>query len=253
MPNSSWASITSRPLFISVDESTVIFGPMLQVGWARASSTVTSASSSRGAAPERAAAGGEHDAGHLAVGGHRRRRHWWTAQCSLSTGTSSAPGVARSGCTTGPAAIRLSLLASARRLPARSVARVTGRPAKPTTPLTHDVGRRRRGRPGRRRPRRTAAPRRPRARAAASATATSFGRNSRGLRDQRVDRRPDAEADDLVAGRGLGPRRRRASGCRSTRSTRRWRHGSASRRPRPSTSASDAPSAVRGLEDAASR
>ena len=35
------------------------------------------------------------------------RRHWCTAQCSLSTGTSSAPGVERSGCTTGPAAIRL--------------------------------------------------------------------------------------------------------------------------------------------------
>jgi hypothetical protein len=36
-PNSSWASMTSRPLFMSVDESTVIFGPMLHVGWARAS------------------------------------------------------------------------------------------------------------------------------------------------------------------------------------------------------------------------
>ena len=31
-PNSSCASITSSPLFMSVDESTVIFGPMLQVG-----------------------------------------------------------------------------------------------------------------------------------------------------------------------------------------------------------------------------
>jgi hypothetical protein len=37
--------MTSRPLFISVEESTVIFGPMLQVGWARASSMVTSARS----------------------------------------------------------------------------------------------------------------------------------------------------------------------------------------------------------------
>ena len=33
----------SRALFISVAESTVIFGPIFQVGWARASLTVTSA------------------------------------------------------------------------------------------------------------------------------------------------------------------------------------------------------------------
>ena len=46
-PNSSWASITSRPLFMRVDESTVIFGPIFHVGWARASSMVTDASSAR--------------------------------------------------------------------------------------------------------------------------------------------------------------------------------------------------------------
>jgi len=57
------------------------------------------------------------------------------AQCSESTGTSSAPGVARARCTTGPPAIRLSLLASPRRLPALRVASVTPKPAKPTTPL----------------------------------------------------------------------------------------------------------------------
>ena len=43
--------------------------------------------------------------------------------------------MARRGCTTGPAAIRLSLLASPSRLPDRSVSTVTDRPAKPTTPL----------------------------------------------------------------------------------------------------------------------
>ena len=32
VPNSSWASITSRPLFMSVDESMVILAPMSQVG-----------------------------------------------------------------------------------------------------------------------------------------------------------------------------------------------------------------------------
>ncbi len=31
-PNSSWASSTSRPLFMSVEESTVIFGPIFHVG-----------------------------------------------------------------------------------------------------------------------------------------------------------------------------------------------------------------------------
>ena len=46
-PNSSWASITSSPLFISVDESIVILRPIRQVGWASASSTPTTRSSSR--------------------------------------------------------------------------------------------------------------------------------------------------------------------------------------------------------------
>ncbi len=41
------ASITSRPLFISVAESTVIFAPIAQVGWLSACSTVTSVSSAR--------------------------------------------------------------------------------------------------------------------------------------------------------------------------------------------------------------
>src|SRR5258708_2879112 len=125
--------MTSRPLFINVDESTVIFGPMLHVGWASASSIVTWHSSSR-VRPR--------NGPPLAVRMMRRRlerspdrRHWCTAQCSLSTGTSSAPGVARTRWTTGPAAISDSLLASASRLPAPSAASVTDRPAKPTTPL----------------------------------------------------------------------------------------------------------------------
>ena len=109
---------------------------MLQVGWASASSTVTSARSS---APR--PRNGPPDAVSTIAGSDRRvpspaRRHWCTAQCSLSTGTSSAPGVSRTDATTGPAAISDSLLASASRLPAASVASVTGRPANPTTPFT---------------------------------------------------------------------------------------------------------------------
>ena len=34
-PNSQCASITSRPLFISVAESTLILRPIFQVGWAQ--------------------------------------------------------------------------------------------------------------------------------------------------------------------------------------------------------------------------
>ena len=41
-PKSQWASMTSRPLFISVAESIVIFAPMLHVGWRIASATVAS-------------------------------------------------------------------------------------------------------------------------------------------------------------------------------------------------------------------
>ena len=97
-----------------------------------------------GSAPERPARGGHQQAGHRdpsssAVPSPSRRavaRHWWMAQCSESTGTISAPGVRRARCTTGAPAISDSLLARASRRPASSAARVTGRPAKPTTPFT---------------------------------------------------------------------------------------------------------------------
>ena len=42
------ASITSSPLFMSVAESTVIFGPIRHVGWSSASSGVTASSSAAG-------------------------------------------------------------------------------------------------------------------------------------------------------------------------------------------------------------
>ncbi len=47
MPNRCIASITSKPLFISVAQSIVMRPPMSQVGWFSASSGVTSISSSR--------------------------------------------------------------------------------------------------------------------------------------------------------------------------------------------------------------
>ena len=126
---------------MSVDESMVIFGPIDQVGWASASSTVTSASSAfdrpRNGPPE-AVSTMRLTQSPPSPPGCCARRLWCTAQCSLSTGTSSpAPGCARTRRTTGPAAMSDSLLASARRVPDPSAARVTPRPAKPTTPFTH--------------------------------------------------------------------------------------------------------------------
>ena len=83
-PNSQCASISSRPLFASVAESTVIFGPIRQVGWASACSAVTSASSSR-VRPRN----GPPDAVRTrpaTLARSRPSRHWWSAECSLSTG-----------------------------------------------------------------------------------------------------------------------------------------------------------------------
>ena len=191
--------MTSRPLFISVEESTVIFGPIDHVGWARASATVTDAKSSgrrpRNGPPD---AVSTIRADFADAAPEPARRHWWMAQCSESTGMSSAPGVDRSGCTTGPAAISDSLLASARRLPARSVATVTGRPAKPVTPLTttsaSSARRAARSSTTSANGNRSATS----ARASGSATATTLGRQRSAWATQCVDRRPRSEPDDLV-------------------------------------------------------
>ena len=83
-PNSQCASITSSPLFISVAESIVIFGPICQVGCLSASAAVTSSRLSR-ARPRN----GPPDAVRISRRsslGERPCRHWWMALCSLSTG-----------------------------------------------------------------------------------------------------------------------------------------------------------------------
>ena len=64
-PNSQCASITSRPLFISVAESIVIFWPICQVGCFSASAAVTCARLSRRAAAERPARRGQDQAPHV--------------------------------------------------------------------------------------------------------------------------------------------------------------------------------------------
>ena len=124
---------------MSVDESTVILGPIDHVGCARASSIVTAARSAtvrpRNGPPLAVTTSRLTWSRRPSVKDSLARRHWCNAQCSLSTGTISAPGVLRTFWTTGPAAINDSLLARPSRLPNRSVSRVTVSPAKPTIPL----------------------------------------------------------------------------------------------------------------------
>ena len=83
------ASMTSRPLFMSVAESIVILPPMSHVGCASASSTVTSASSAR-VRPRN----GPPDAvstSFSTVPGRSPASSWCSAECSESTGRICAP------------------------------------------------------------------------------------------------------------------------------------------------------------------
>ena len=64
----------------------MIFGPIVQVGWASASSGVTSRELVARAAAERPAARGQDE---VTAPARRARAHWKSAECSLSTGISS--------------------------------------------------------------------------------------------------------------------------------------------------------------------
>ena len=130
MSNSQCASMTSRPLFISVAESMVIFGPMRQVGWRSASSGVTSRE--RGAAGSR---GTVRPTRSGSAGGSRAAR----AVQALVDGVvlavdgqdgdaaARAPRSSRSS----PAMTSISLLASAMVLPASIAASTASSPAVP--------------------------------------------------------------------------------------------------------------------------
>ncbi len=125
------ASISSSPLFMSVAESTVIFGPMFQVGCASASAAVTLASSRR-VRPRN----GPPDAvstSEWTVSGACPSRSWKAAECSESTGMIRPPPSRQAASARSPPATRLSLLASARSIPRSSAQNVAGSPAKPTT------------------------------------------------------------------------------------------------------------------------
>ena len=125
------ASITSKPLFIMVAESTEIFGPIFQTGCAKASLGVTFSKKVLSFPLK-----GPPDAVI------RRRailslppaaRHWKMALCSLSTGMISAPVFLASLKTSSPPETSTSLVAMARRFPAFTALKAASSPANPTT------------------------------------------------------------------------------------------------------------------------
>lgn len=128
IPNRWWASMTSSPLLIRVEELMVMTCPIDQVGCAIASPTVTSDSS-----PRCRPRNGPPVAVITSCATSPReplRRAWAMAECSESTGTIS-PALAIS-VTKRPPTIRDSLLARASVVPARSVASGDAKPNAPS-------------------------------------------------------------------------------------------------------------------------
>ena len=130
--NSHFASMISRALLNMDAESTVIFWPMFQVGWFRASALeafmIRSFGQVRKGPPE---AVRKMRAGFCPF---RPSRHWKMALCSLSTGSRVGTpfSTGHSFITSSPPATRVSLLARRILLPARRAAIVTSSPATPT-------------------------------------------------------------------------------------------------------------------------
>src|SRR6185503_5361984 len=123
---------------MSVAESTVIFGPMFQVGCASASEAVTPESSSRlrprNGPPEAVRTS------VCTVSGSRPSSSWKAAECSESTGRIRPSPFLHAVVASSPPATRLSLFASARSTPCSSAQNVAGSPAKPTTALSTTSG-----------------------------------------------------------------------------------------------------------------
>ncbi len=117
---------------MSVAESMVMFGPIFQVGWASASSTVQRAMRSLVQVRK-----GPPEAVRMIFFTSRspfpERRHWKIAECSLSTGRSGAPFSRASRRTIGPATTRDSLFERQRRFPRRAASTTAGSPAAPVT------------------------------------------------------------------------------------------------------------------------
>ena len=132
-PNRNLASMTSSALFIMVAESTEILRPMTQLGWAQASSGVTSrkveGSRVRNGPPEAVKI-------ILSMRAAQSRgscgKDWKIAECSLSMGNKVAPPVATVSMNIRPPTTSASLLANKRRLPDCAAARQEASPAAPT-------------------------------------------------------------------------------------------------------------------------
>ena len=130
--------MSSRPLFASVAESIVIFGPMFQVGCASACAGVTSASSSavlpRNGPPDAVSTSAPPARANGPRGTGRQRR-------VLAVDRKEPPSPrSRAASASSPAATRLSLFASASASPRSSVQSVASSPAKPTTALRTTSG-----------------------------------------------------------------------------------------------------------------
>ena len=125
------ASITSRPLFIIVAESTEILRPMPSSGARTPASGVTARQLGERPRAERAAGRGQQDPADASRGELPCRpcgRHWKIALCSLSIGSSVAPRSRTAAMKTGPAMTSASLFASSIFLPARAAASVGAQP-----------------------------------------------------------------------------------------------------------------------------
>ena len=148
-PNSQCASITSRPLFIIVAESTLILRPITQLGCAQASSGVTPrefrrAARSRNGPPDavsriRRTPAAARLAGDSPAAGTGRSR---CARCR--SGSSVAPPSPTAAMNAAPPMTSASLLASRMRLPARAAASVGAQAGGADDGRQHGVGLRQR-------------------------------------------------------------------------------------------------------------
>ena len=113
--------MTSRPLFIIVAESIVILGPIFQVGWASASSTVIAVERVEPAFPEGAARGRQDQPARL-PGIPAAQRLVDRAVLGVHREQLGAACAGLRARISSPATTRGSLLASASRRPARTAA-----------------------------------------------------------------------------------------------------------------------------------
>ena len=132
---SRMASMISRPLFMSVAQSTVIFAPIFQFGWRSASDLVIQTNSSR-VFPKNGPPEQVKIRRLTSALSRQPMRHWKMAECSESTGIISAPDSRAADCMICPAQTIVSLLARAMRFFSRMAVSVGRSAAKPHTATT---------------------------------------------------------------------------------------------------------------------